>query len=73
MKLAMETDSPKLHSILTLEPPPLLKVYGVIDCPFDLEKLKKNIKNKNPLLIKKLLFIHLGKLKVAELGSLKVS
>ena len=31
VKLEMETDSPILHSILIVEPPPLLKVNGVID------------------------------------------
>jgi hypothetical protein len=30
-KLAMEIDSPILHSILAAEPPPLFNVKGVID------------------------------------------
>ena len=40
----MDTDSPKLHSILTLEPPPLLKVYGVMDWLFIF--IEKRILNK---------------------------
>ena len=70
LKLVIEIASPVLivsdyPSCFALKPAMLI-VNGVIDCPFDLEKLKKNIKNKNPLLIKTMLVIHLGQLKVAE-------
>lgn len=45
-KLAIEMDSPILHSMLGAEPPPLLKVNGVIDCAASCEK-QKNIEIKD--------------------------
>jgi hypothetical protein len=37
-KWAMETDSPILHSILAADPPPLFRVYGLIDWAYIFEK-----------------------------------
>ena len=51
-KLEMETDSPILHSILIVEPPPLLNVNGVIDCADKIEVLSNNKKSKIPLCIR---------------------
>jgi hypothetical protein len=47
VKLAIETDSPILHSIDEAEPPPLFRANGVIDWEYNLGvKQKENNKKK---------------------------
>jgi hypothetical protein len=50
-KLAMETDSPIFQSILPAEPPPLFRVFGVMDWEFKEVYINNKLKKYRSLVI----------------------